>query len=78
MTITILEFIQSSAFGFASFCKKRYLAKVDRSVKTYNTKCIDGFVTLEYILLSRIILHVWSLPHFPSLIPWSSRLDVCN
>jgi hypothetical protein len=47
MTVTISKFIQSSAFGFASFCKKRYLAKVDRSVKTYNTKCIDGFVTLD-------------------------------
>jgi hypothetical protein len=47
MIATISKFIQSSAFGFASFCKQRYLAKVDRNVKTYNTKCIDGFVTFD-------------------------------
>jgi len=46
MTAIVSRFFQSNAFGFASFYKKRYLAKVDRNVKTYCTKCIDGFVTL--------------------------------
>jgi hypothetical protein len=58
MIATISNFFQSNAFGFAGFCKKRYLTKVNKNVKTYYTKCIVGFVTLnmqfEWIL-SKIV-----------------------
>jgi hypothetical protein len=47
MIVVVSRFLQSNAFGFASFSKKRYFAKVNRSVKTYCNKCIDGFVTLD-------------------------------
>jgi hypothetical protein len=46
MTTIVSKFLQSSAFGFVDFCKK-YLAKVDKSVKPYCTKIINGFVTLN-------------------------------
>jgi hypothetical protein len=32
MTAALSKFLLRSAFGFAGFCKKGYLAKVDRSV----------------------------------------------
>jgi hypothetical protein len=47
MIATISKILQSNAFGFASFCKKRYFTKVNKNVKTYYTKCIVGFVILD-------------------------------
>jgi hypothetical protein len=32
MTAIVSKFLESNAFGFAGFCNKRYLAKVDKSV----------------------------------------------
>ncbi len=48
--------------------KQRWLADVGQSLSSFLYLYIYGWFS---ILLSRMVLHIWSLPHFPGLIPWS-------